>query len=67
MNESKFPNGWDQGRVEQLLKIHEGKSDEELADEDDAAIEPHEGETVIRVPNSIMPQIHKLLAEHAAS
>ena len=67
MNESKFPNGWDHARVGKVLENHQRKTDDELAEEDDAAMEPHEGETLIRVPTILMPQIRKLLAEHAVS
>ena len=67
MSESKFPKGWDQSRVDQLLKIHEEKTDDELADEDDATLEPCENETLIRVPNRLLLQIRQLIADQSIS
>ena len=67
MNPNTFPAGWDDARVRRLIAEHEQLSDDELADEDDAAAEPTDGNTVITVPNSLLPAIRKLLASQSSA
>lgn len=64
MSEPKFPTGWDAARVQRLIDHYEGMSDDELAAEDDAAAEPRPGQTVITVPDALLPAIRQLLASH---
>ncbi len=64
MSESKYPAGWDAARVRRLIDHYETMSDDELAAEDDAAAEPQHGQTVITVPDALLPAIRQLLAGH---
>lgn len=65
MSETKFPAGWDAARVQRLIDEHERLSDDELAAEDDAATEARPGQTVITVPDELLPAIRQLLAHHS--
>jgi len=58
-----FPPGWDEVRVQRVLKHYEGQSEDEAVAEDEAAFadEPH---TVIEVPIDLVPTIRKLIAKH---
>jgi hypothetical protein len=67
MSESKYPAGWDAARVQRLIDHYEGMSDDKLAAEDDAAVEPHSGQTVITVPDSLLPAIRQLLANQTSA
>ena len=58
MSESRFPADWDAERVKQLVDYHEGLS------EDEAAAAEREGQTVITVPEELVPAIRRLLASH---
>ena len=66
MSEPRFPTGWDADRVERLIDHYEGMSEEELVAEDEAAELPP-GQTIVTVPEELMPAIRQLLAAHKAS
>ncbi len=66
MSEQKFPPGWDAERTKRLIEQYDRQSEDELAAEDDAAAEEHDGQTVIVVPESLLPAIRQLLATHQA-
>ncbi len=66
MSESRFPTGWDADRVKRLIDQYEGMSEEELVAEDEAASQLLPGQTIVTVPEELMPAIRQLLAAHAA-
>jgi hypothetical protein len=66
MSEQKFPPGWDDERTKRLIEQYDQLSEDELAAEDDAAAEKHDGQTVIAVPDALLPAIRQLLATHKA-
>jgi hypothetical protein len=61
MKESKFPEGWDEKRVEDLISVYERQSELEAVAEDEAAMAP--AETLISVPHDLLPAIRALLAK----
>jgi hypothetical protein len=64
---NKYPQGWDAERVKKVIEHYDSMTDEELADEDDAALSVQPGQTIVAVPDSLMPAIRKLLAEHQST
>jgi hypothetical protein len=62
MKQSKFPPGWDEGRVTRLLGHYESQSEEEAVAEDEAALEGTTG-TVMEVPNELVPKVRELIAK----
>ena len=66
MSEQKFPPGWDAERTKRLIEHNDQLSEDELAAEDDAAAEEHDGQAVIAVPDVLLPAIRQLLATHKA-
>lgn len=60
---TKFPEGWDEGRVKRVLEHYERQSEEEAVAEDEAAFE-EEGQTVMEVPNDLVPAVRELIAKH---
>jgi hypothetical protein len=62
MNESRFPPGWDEERVKRLIAHYDALSEEEQVAEDEAAVDEPEGQTVITVPDKLLPAIRQLLA-----
>ncbi len=62
MNESRFPPGWDQERVERLISYYDEFSEDEQVAEDETAVVEQEGQTVITVPDKLLPAIRQLLA-----
>ena len=64
MSEPRFPAGWDAARVQRLIDQHESLSEDELAAEDEAAVEERPGQAVVTVPDELLPAIRQLLASH---
>ena len=64
IGELNFPKGWDVGRVKRLINHYVSMSDEEIATEDEDAMEDGDGRTVIVVPNELLPAIRQFLADH---
>ena len=60
---SKFPEGWDQARVRRVLDHYESQSEEEAVAEDEAAFEQRD-QTVMEVPNDLVPTVRELIAKH---
>jgi len=63
MKTSRFPKDWDEERVRQILTHYESQTEEEAVAEDEAAYETP-SQTVMIVPNELVPTIEKLIAEH---
>ena len=60
----QFPPGWDGERARHLADLYDNlPEDDQLAEDKKAAIEQH-GQTIISVPNELLPAIWQLLAEH---
>lgn len=64
MSESKYPPGWDEGRVNRLIQHYESLTEEEQVAEDEAAITETSEQAVVAVPISLLPAVRQLLAEH---
>ena len=67
MSEPKFPVGWDADRVKRLIDQYEEMSEDEMTAEDEAAFAKSPGETVLKVPDELLPAIRQLLTRHKNS
>lgn len=63
MKSNKFPAGWDEDRVKQLLARYEEQTEEEAIAEDEAAF-ADESEVVMGVPRHLVPLVRELIAKH---
>ena len=63
-NTTNFPRRWDEVRVRRLLHHYEAQTEEEAVAEDEAAFEDTR-QTVMRIPNELVPSVRALLSEHA--
>jgi len=61
MKKTGFPPGWDEERVRKVLAHYESQSEEEAVAEDEAAYEDPK-QTVIEIPNELVPAVRELLA-----
>ena len=59
---NRFPPGWDEARVRDVIKHYESQTEDELAAEIDAAFEDPL-QTVMVIPNEFVPVVRALLAE----
>ncbi|MEW5722563.1 MAG: hypothetical protein AB1896_05625 [Thermodesulfobacteriota bacterium] len=63
MTKNKFPPGWDEERVAQVLAHYESQTEEEAVAEDEAAFEA-EDQATIQVPMALAPLVRDLIAKH---
>jgi hypothetical protein len=67
MKKQRFPKGWDEQRVKQLIAELDARTDEEWIAADEAAAADADDQTVITVPTSLLPEIRRLLASHKSA
>ncbi len=58
-----LPTGWDNERIQQLIKSYESSTEEELLLEDEMTADSQEN-TTVTVPTELLPEIRRLLAIH---
>lgn len=63
---NKFPAGWDEERVKQVLTFYEKQTEEEAVAEDEAAFE-HQASTTMEVPVDLVPAVRELIAKYQVS
>lgn len=63
MSQSRFPEGWDEQRVRDVLAHYETQTDEEAVAEDEAAYED-QTESIVAVPVELVPAVRELIAKH---
>jgi len=64
MTEQRFPPGWDEARVQQLLAELDSRTEEEWVAADEAAATDHDDQAVVTVPVGLLPEIRRLLAAY---
>ena len=62
MSEPKYPEGWDEARVQRVLEHYESQSDEEAVAEDEASWEEI-SHTKMDVPVDLVPTVRELIAK----
>jgi hypothetical protein len=65
MRQGRFPPGWDEARVRQVLAHYEEQTEDEAVAEDEAAL-AESRETVMEVPHELVPAVRELIAKHHA-
>lgn len=63
MKQSKFPPGWDEARVQNVIAHYESQSEAEAVAEDEASFDAP-NQTFIGIPNELVPAVRELLARH---
>ena len=58
-----FPEGWDNERVQRLIEHYESLTEQEATAEDEAVLQ-EPSQTVMEVPNELVPAVRALIAEH---
>ena len=59
---TKFPDGWDESRVRRVLEHYERQSEDQAVAEDEAASEQRD-QTLMEVPNELVPAVRELIAK----
>ena len=65
MKQAKYPAGWDEERVRRVVAHYEHQTDEESVPEDEAAYEDSD-QSMVEVPNDLLPAVRQLLAKRSA-
>ena len=60
MDKNKYPKGWNQQRVQEVIDHIETRTEEEAIAEDEAAFE--QGYTAMQVPLELVPIVRQLIA-----
>jgi len=62
MSENRFPEGWNEKKVQRVLSHYERQSDGEALAEDEAGMQG--SATVVELPHDLLPQVRELIAKH---
>ncbi len=63
MSQNRFPPGWDEERVRRLIERYESQTEDEAVAEDEATLEDA-SQTLIEVPNELVPAVRAMIAKH---
>ena len=66
MRQSKFPKGWDEERVHRVLAYYEEQTEDEAVAEDEAAFEDRT-QSLMEIPNELVPAVRELIAKYYKS
>ena len=60
--QSRFPPGWDEGRVRRVIEHYESQSEAEAIAEDEAALAV-EDQTLMEMSTDLVPLVRELIAK----
>ena len=63
MKQTKFPEGWDEARVQRVLAHYETQTEAEAVAEDEAAFEAPD-QALVSVPRELVPAVREMIAKH---
>ena len=64
MTDQRFPAGWDEQRVQQLLAELDSRTEDEWLAADEAAAAESEEQAIVSVPIALLPEVRRLLANY---
>jgi 16S rRNA C1402 N4-methylase RsmH len=65
MTHHNFPNGWDEERLRKVIAHYSEQTEDERVAEDESAFE-NRTQTIMEVPNELVPAVRELIAKHEA-
>jgi len=63
MNPTQFPPGWDETRVRNVIAHYENQTEDGAITEDEMAF-ADTSQTVIEIPNELVPLVRELIAKY---
>ena len=60
---NRLPYGWYDERVDRLLRHYESQTEDEAVAEDESVLEDS-SQTLMAIPNALVPSVRRLLAQH---
>ena len=64
--ENRFPPGWDEERVRDVLEYYESQTEDEAVAEDEAAYQDNPHYTMMEIPRELVPAVQELISKHEA-
>jgi hypothetical protein len=61
MSQNKFPDGWDEGKVQRVFAHYGEQTEDEALAEDELGVQP--SETVMNVPHDLVSKVRELIAK----
>jgi hypothetical protein len=65
LKQNRFPPGWNESRLSEVLAHHEAQSEDEAVAEDEATFE-NSSQTFMEIPNELVPKACGLIAKLAS-
>ncbi len=59
MNQTKFPEGWDEDKIRRVRASYEEQSEEDAMAQDEAGVQSFE--TVMAIPHELVPEVRELI------
>lgn len=66
MNQNKFPLNWNEKRVQKVITYYEKQTEDEATAEDEVAF-ADSSQTVIQIPQELIPIVRELIAKHSGN
>jgi vacuolar-type H+-ATPase subunit F/Vma7 len=66
MKQSKFPPGWNEKRIADVIAYYETQTEDEAVAEAEAALASEE-QTIMAIPKELVPAVRELIARHTAT
>lgn len=63
MKNNRFPDGWNEERIRNVLAYYEGQSEDDAVAEDEAAF-ADVSQTMMEIPNELVPSVRDLIADY---
>ena len=63
VRQRKYSTSWDEERMRKVLEHYEAQNEEEVVVEDEAAFDDP-SQTVMEIPNELVPAVRELIAKH---
>jgi hypothetical protein len=64
MSDQHFPPGWDEKRVQDLIRELDARTEDEWIAADEAAASEGDDQAVVTVPIELLPEVRRLFATH---
>lgn len=65
MNQNKFPPGWDEKRVQNVIAYYDQQTEDEAVAEAETALQ-NESSTLMAIPTELVPIVLELIDKHVA-
>ena len=62
-NKNQFPPGFDEAKIKIIIEHYENQTEEEAVKEDESIL-TDEQQTMMQIPNNLVPMIRKLIAQN---